>query len=124
MFVRKIRKVVQAIGAAVIMAAAAPVTALAAQSPGGAPDLEKVVAPVTELLNTIFTVAIPLVGAIGAIFCIFLGLKLAKAEEQQDRDKAKHALKNAIIGFVLIFVLVVALRIGLPIMTSWAESQG
>ena len=124
MFIRKIKKVGKTIGAAVLMAITWPATVLAAPSPGGAPDLEKVVAPVTELLNTIFTVAIPLVGSIGAIFCIFLGLKLAKAEEQQDRDKAKHALKNAIIGFVLIFVLVVALRIAMPIMTSWAESQG
>ncbi|MCL2029916.1 MAG: pilin [Oscillospiraceae bacterium] len=88
-----------------------------------APDLGKVVSPITTLLETIFTVAIPLVGAIGAIYCILLGLKLAKADEQQDREKSKHALKNAIIGFVLIFVLVVALRIGLPIMSEWADSQ-
>ncbi|MCL2096408.1 MAG: pilin [Oscillospiraceae bacterium] len=85
--------------------------------------LEQITAPIIELLETIFTVAIPLVGAIGAIYCILLGVKLAKAEEQQERDKAKHALKNAIVGFVLIFVLVVALRIGLPILSGWASSQ-
>ena len=87
------------------------------------PDLGKVTAPITDLLTTIFNVAIPLVGAIGAIYCIFLGLKLAKADEPQEREKAKNALKNAIIGFLLIFVLVVALRIGLPIMTEWANAQ-
>jgi len=86
-------------------------------------DLEPVVAPVTELLTAVFNVAIPVVGAIGAIFCIFLGLKLARADEQQDREKAKVALKNAVIGFVLIFVLVVALRIGLPLLTEWAAHQ-
>ena len=89
----------------------------------GAPNLEKVTAPITDLLTTIFNVAIPVVGAIGAIFCIFLGLKLAKADEPQEREKAKNALKNAIIGFVIIFVLVVALRIALPIMTEWANNQ-
>jgi len=83
-------------------------------------DLTQVTAPVTQLLEAVFNVAIPVVGAIGAIFCIFLGLKLAKAEEQQDREKAKTALKNAIIGFALIFILVVALRIAMPIMTEWA----
>ncbi|MCL2637773.1 MAG: pilin [Oscillospiraceae bacterium] len=88
-----------------------------------AADLGAVTAPIISLLNSIFGIAIPLVGAIGAIFCIFLGLKLAKADEQQEREKAKSALKNAIIGFVLIFVLVVALRIGLPIMETWANSQ-
>ena len=90
----------------------------------GAPDLGQVTAPIISLLTTIFNVAIPLVGAIGAIFCIFLGLKLAKADEPQEREKAKNALKNAIIGFVIIFVLVVALRIGLPLMTTWANSAG
>ena len=93
---------------------------LTATTPG---DLGRVVAPITALLETIFNVAIPLVGAIGSVYCIVLGLKLAKADEQQDREKSKHALKNAIIGFVLIFVLVVGLRIGLPIMTEWANSQ-
>lgn len=88
-----------------------------------AADLGQVTRPITELLETIFNVMIPVVGAIGAIYCVILGLKLAKADEQQDRDKAKHALKNAVIGFVLIFVLVVALRIGLPILTEWAGNQ-
>ena len=89
-----------------------------------APDLKKVTTPITELLSTIFFIALPVVGSIGTIFCIFLGLKLAKAEEPQDREKAKTALKNAIIGFVIIFVLVVALNIGLPIMTDWAKTSG
>ena len=86
-------------------------------------DFSTVTQPVIELLESIFNVMIPVVGAIGAIYCVILGLKLAKAEEQQDRDKAKQALKNAVIGFVLIFVLVVALRIGLPIMSEWASNQ-
>ncbi len=78
--------------------------------------------PIIDLLNMIITPALLIVGALGAIFCILLGVKYAKAEEPQDREKAKHGLKNAIIGFVLIFVLLVALKIGLPAMTSWYES--
>ncbi|MCL2603777.1 MAG: pilin [Defluviitaleaceae bacterium] len=88
---------------------------------GTGPDLTQVTAPITDLLLTVFNVAIPVVGALGAIFCIFLGVKLAKADEQQDREKAKTALKNAIIGFALIFILVVALRIGIDIMADWAN---
>lgn len=77
--------------------------------------------PIIELLNMIITPALLIVGALGAVFCILLGVKYAKAEEPQDREKAKNSLKNAIIGFVLIFVLLVALQIGLPAMTSWYE---
>lgn len=78
--------------------------------------------PIIDLLNLVITPALLIVGALGAIFCILLGVKYAKAEEPQDREKAKHALRNAIIGFVLIFVLLVALRIGLPAMTQWYEN--
>lgn len=63
--------------------------------------------------------ALAIVGAIGAIYCIILGVKIAKAEEPEDLMKAKNALKNAIIGFLLIFVLIVVLRIGMDAMTDW-----
>ncbi len=58
-------------------------------------------------------------GAAGAIFCVVLGVKFAKAEEQQDREKAKQALKNAIIGFVLLL----ALKILLPNMVGWVNKN-
>ena len=59
----------------------------------------------------------------GADYCIILGAKLAKAEEPQDREKAKNSLKNAIIGFVLIFVLIVVLKLGMTAMQSWMKSN-
>lgn len=75
--------------------------------------------PIIELLNSIILPALLIVGALGSIFCIVLGVKYAKAEEPQDREKAKQSLKNAIIGFLIIFVLLVGLNIALPAMTEW-----
>ena len=83
---------------------------------------EKVSAPIITLINSAIAPALALVGALGAVYCIILGAKLAKAEEPQDREKAKSALKNAILGFVLIFVLLVALKIGMGAMTEWYGS--
>ncbi len=37
---------------------------------------------------------------------------------------AAGALKNAIIGFVLIFVLILALKLLMPIMVNWVNSNG
>lgn len=84
---------------------------------------ETVSTPVIELLNMALTPALGIVGALGAIYCILLGAKLAKAEEPQDREKAKNSLKNAIIGFVLIFVLIVVLKLGMGAMQTWMESS-
>ncbi len=85
-------------------------------------NLEKVAAPIVDLLSQVFNVLMLLVGAVGAIYCISLGVKFARAEEPQEREKAKSHLKNAIIGFVLIFVLVVALRIAIPNLSAWMNA--
>jgi hypothetical protein len=84
----------------------------------------KILKPVTDILDAALVPLIGVVGGLGALYCVFLGLKLAKAEEPQDRDKAKNALKNAILGFVIIFVLLVVLKIALPALQDWATSSG
>ena len=85
---------------------------------------DSVVAPIVELLNNILTPMLLIVGAVGALYCVILGVKYAKAEEPQDREKAKGSLKNAIIGFVLIFVLILALKLLTPIMVEWVNKNG
>lgn len=79
--------------------------------------------PIVELINAAAAPLLLIVAALGVIYCIILGAKLAKAEEPQDREKAKGALKNAIIGFVLIFVLIAALNLMLPALTSWMNTS-
>lgn len=79
--------------------------------------------PIIELFDMALTPALGIVGALGAIYCIILGAKLAKAEEPQDREKAKNSLKNAIIGFVLIFVLIVVLKLGMGAMQAWMQAN-
>ena len=83
----------------------------------------KMAEPVINLLESALIPAMGIVGALGALYCIFLGVKLTKAEEPQDREKAKNALKNAIIGFVLIFVLIVVMKVGTSAMSQWVKDQ-
>lgn len=82
-------------------------------------DLDTVTEPIIGLVNQVLNVLIPLVAAVGGVFCVSLGLKYAKAEEPQEREKAKQHLKSAIIGFSLIFILVVVLRIASPLLNDW-----
>ena len=80
--------------------------------------------PIVQLINAAAGPLLMIVAALGVIYCIILGAKLAKAEEPQDREKAKSSLKNAIIGFVLIFVLIAALNLMLDPLTEWMNKSG
>ena len=83
----------------------------------------KVVAPIVSLLNSLMAPLLAIVGALGALYCVILGVKFAKAEEPQEREKAKQHLKSAIIGYVLIFILIVALRIATPELIKWMNKN-
>ncbi|MGN1060297.1 MAG: Mbov_0395 family pilin-like conjugal transfer protein [Candidatus Coproplasma sp.] len=82
-------------------------------------DMTKIVKPVLDVCNVLVPVLLSVVGAVGAIYCILLGVKYAKADDPQEHEKAKKGLKNAIIGFVLIFILLIMLQVGLSIFTEW-----
>lgn len=79
--------------------------------------------PIVALLNSLLTPLMAIVVAVGALYCVLLGVKYAQAEEPQQREKAKTHLKNAVIGFVLIFVLIFALNKLTPIMEGWVNSN-
>ena len=85
---------------------------------------ESTVQPIVDLIYSFLGPVLAVVGAAGTIYCVVLGVKYAKAEEPQDREKAKGALKNAIIGFVLIFVLIFGLRQLMPLMKDWLVTNG
>ena len=82
-------------------------------------NLDPAVHPVLNLINKLVNPLMLLVGAGGVVFCIVMGVKYATAEEPQEREKRKQALKTAIIGYLLIFVLVVILKLSIGPLTQW-----
>ncbi len=82
-------------------------------------DLNQIVKPLIDVLGVLVPVLLGVVGAVGAIWCIVLGVKYARADDPQEHEKAKNGLKNAIIGFVLVFVLLIALKIGVDVFANW-----
>ena len=83
----------------------------------------EIAAPIVSLLNSLMEPLLMIVGALGSLYCVILGVKFAKAEEPQDREKAKGSLKNAVVGFVLIFVLILALNLMMPQMVNWVNQN-
>lgn len=82
-------------------------------------ELNAIIKPLIDVCNAAVPVLLAVVGAIGAIWCILLGVKYARAEDPQEHEKAKNGLKNAIIGFVLIFVLLIGLEVGVEVFQNW-----
>lgn len=104
------------------MATMAMLTVTALTIPVGATtanSFDAVVTPIVSLINNMMNPILAIVGAVGALYCVLLGVKYAKAEEPQEREKAKGNLKGAVIGFVLIFVLLVALKLAMPVLQQW-----
>ena len=107
------------------IALAADETTSSSSSGGGGGDVNfsNAAEPVVKLINSLLGPVISVVVAVGAIYCVILGAKLAKADEPQEREKAKMALKNAIIGFFLIFILIVVMRLMVPTLVKWVENS-
>lgn len=90
-------------------------------NPGGSTQTgyDVLIAPIIELLESFMGPMLAILGAVGSLYCVLLGIKYARAEEPQEREKAKESLKNTVIGFLLIFVLILGLKLLMPIMTRW-----
>ncbi len=95
-----------------------------ATSTAGDNPFKKMGTPIQGLISMALTPTLGIVGALGAIYCVILGARLAKADEPQEREKAKKSLTNAIVGFVLIFVLLAALKVGMPAFSNWYNNVG
>lgn len=98
-------------------------TAVPAFATGTGNTFDAVADPIVALINDMLSPVLAIVGAVGTLYCVLLGVKYAKAEEPQDREKAKGHLKSAIIGFVLIFVLMLALKLSMPILQNWVAAN-
>jgi len=106
------------IGTTIVAAIATLAYSGAAFASNGA-NFDGVVSPIVGLINSLVNPLLAIVGAGGVIFCIMLGVKYATAEEPQEKEKRKQALKTALIGYLLIFILIVALKLSMAPLTTW-----
>ena len=65
---------------------------------------------VVQIANTLKSIVAPaliILSAVGAIYSIVLGVKMAQADDQSKRDEAKKNLINVIISVVAVILLIV-----------------
>ena len=70
---------------------------------------------VMNVVQMVLWIVLAIVGAAGIIYSIYLGVRLATAEDQGKRDEAKKHLITVIIAIVVTLVLVVFFNTILPL---------
>lgn len=72
-------------------------------------------------ISIVMYIIMGLVGAAGAIYAIYLGVQLARAEEQGQRDDKKKHLITVVIAIAVTIVFVLFFNILLPMILSAFE---
>lgn len=76
-----------------------------------------------DTISTILWIILGIVGAIGAVYAIWLGIQLAKAEDQGKRDEAKKHLITVIIAVGVTILLILFFNTLLPALLSAFSTQ-
>ncbi|MCL2770787.1 MAG: pilin [Firmicutes bacterium] len=82
---------------------------IAAAGPGSPDEWVKELSNVTSMVTLVLMIA---VGLGGTVYCVILGVNLARAEDAEKRDEAKKRLIWALVGIGAIVVLSLILNIG------------
>ena len=67
-----------------------------------------------NIVTTVLWIIVGVVGLAGVIYAIYLGIQLARAEDQSKRDDAKKHLITVLIALVVTLVLIVFFLYLLP----------
>ena len=73
---------------------------------------------VFQPISIILYVMLGLVGAAGAIYAIYLGIQLARAEDQSKRDDAKKHLITVLIALAVTVVLILFFNEIMPLIVE------
>jgi len=77
-------------------------------------DTNHILLKVFNIIDVALWVVLGIVGAIGAVYAIYLGVKLARADEQGKRDDAKKHLITVCIAVGVTLVLIIFFNTLLP----------
>ncbi len=69
-------------------------------------------------ISIVLYIIMGLIGAAGAIYAIYLGIQLARADEQSKRDEAKKHLITVLIAVAVTVVLIVFFNELMPMIVN------
>lgn len=69
-------------------------------------------------ISWVLWVALILVGACGAVYAIYIGVKMARADSSEQREEAKKRLINIIVAIVVTIALILFFNLLLPVILN------
>ncbi len=84
----------------------------------GSDDQKAVLQQVFDIVGIVLWVVIGIVGAVGAVYAIYLGVQLARADEQGKRDDAKKHLITVCVAVGVTLALILVFNTFLPALVS------
>lgn len=70
------------------------------------------------VMSTVLWIVLALAGAAGAIYAVYVGIKMARADSAEAREENKKRLINIIVTIVVVIVLIVFFNSFLPAILS------
>jgi len=70
--------------------------------------------PLLNVLSTVLWVALAIVGAAGAVYAVYVGVKMARADSGEAREENKKRLINIIVSIVVTIALIIFFNTFLP----------
>lgn len=75
-----------------------------------------------DTLSSVMWVALALVGTAGAIYAIYVGVKMARADSAEGREENKKRLINIIVSIVVVVVLIITFNLFVPMVIGSIKS--
>ena len=75
--------------------------------PGADPTQEGWMKQVIDAIKQVLWIVLAVVAAAGAVYAVFLGIKMAKADSADKRKESQQHLTNVIIAVVVVIALIV-----------------
>ncbi len=76
------------------------------------------ISDILSSISWVLWVGLILVGAVGSIYAIFIGIKMARAESAEQREEAKKHLINVIVSIVVVIALILFFNSLLPVILN------
>ena len=71
-----------------------------------------------DVLSQVLWVAMAIVGAAGAVYAVYIGVKMARADSAEAREENKKRLINIIVSIIVVIVLIVTFNVFVPMIIS------